>query len=543
VTIVLHGYQQEAVASVHPLAPGCRKLIVVPTGGGKSFIAAALANEGALLGRVLIITHVQELVEQNEADMRRLAPEADIGVYCSSLGRKEICTITVCAVQSIYKKLHLFEDVELVLIDEAHRISPAGGKMYRAVLKHFENTPVVGLTATPYRMGSGYLHEGDNKIFDEISYEVSYDFLVTEGFLAPFAERGSDLAYDVSTFKIERGEFKADDLGALVDYPKTEAIVEQAIARSAGRLFKLCFCINLRHCDIVAAILAKKGLTSVILHGKMTADERREARELFELGLVDVAINCNIWAIGYNFRRLDCIWLIRPIASVGFFIQVAGRLTRTADGKDDGLLLDYGGNVSRHGHFGKPEVRPPSKGGGGATKLCKAPECGEKNSEQARYCAVCKSQFVEMFKDCPKCATQVDRMTQVCPKCTYGWPINEQKLDEEGTTILPNKVLWLDVVDWNFRIHKKEGSPYKSLAIAYKTVDAGTIQEYIFPEHPHVQHRFAEWWLRHALNPNTQKLPKTAPDAYNNRNSLKRPERIKVIRSGKFYNFLGRSFA
>jgi DNA repair protein RadD len=542
VTIVPYDYQVAAVASVHPLAPGSRKLLVLPTGAGKSVIAALLAVEGALIGRVLIITHVQELVEQNEADMRRLAPDADVGVYCASLGRKEIATITVCAVQSIYKKLDLFEDVELILVDEAHRISPSiGGKMYRAVLDHFKEVPIVGLTATPYRMGSGYLHQGDNKIFDEISYEVSYDYLVAEGYLAPFAERGSALAYDTSKLHIERGEFKSDELGELVDYPKTKAIVEQALERSTDRKFKLCFCINLRHCDIVRGILDAKGLTSVILHGGMSGDERREARELFELGLIDVAINCNIWAIGYNFRRLDCIWLIRPIASPGFFIQVAGRLTRTADGKFDGLLLDYGGNVSRHGHFGRPEVRPPSKGGG-ATKACKAPECGETNSQAARYCAVCKAQFTEMFKDCPKCDTQVDRMTQVCTKCGYGWPINEQKLDEEGSTILPNRALWLDVVDWNFRIHKKDGSPFKSLAIAYKTVDAGTIQEYIFPEHPHVQHRFVEWWSRHAITPITQKAPKTAPDAYNHRKTLKRPERIKVIRSGKFYQFLGRSF-
>jgi DNA repair protein RadD len=537
--ITLRPHQLAAVASVYPLEDGDRKLIVIPTGGGKSLIAGQLACDAVLFGRVLIVTHVSELVDQNTADLRKLASELDVGVYCSKLKAYESGKpVTVASIQSIFRKLDLWDDLALIIVDEAHRISPAGGKMYRALLKAFPNVPVVGLTATPYRMGSGYLHKGEGAIFKELSYEVAYDQLVADGWLSPFAERGSDIAYDPGKTRIQAGEFVQKELDTLVDYPKTKRIVEQALARSKDRKHKLCFAINLRHCDIVQQVLNELGLTSVILRGDMDSQDRKDARYLFELGLIDVAINCNIWGTGYNFPALDCIWLLRPIASVGFFIQVAGRLTRTAEGKTDGLLLDYGGNVSRHGHFSKPEVK--EKGNGkGAMKQCSSPECGEKNSINARYCRVCKTQFQEMFKDCPKCDTQVDIMTQTCPKCSYGWPVNEAKLDEEGSTILPNTSTWVNVESWNFRIHEKAGSPYKSLCVSYKTVDHGMMQEYVFPEHPATKDSFAKWWRLHGKD---TPLPKTAQAAYGQRQQLDMPDRVRVIRSGKFYVFLGRTF-
>ncbi len=538
--IQLRGYQEDAVASVYPLQAGTRKLLVIPTGGGKSLILAQLAHNQAMLGeRTLILTHVQELVEQNAAELNALSPELEVGIYCSALKKyASHRTVTVASVQSVYKRLEEFADVTLVLIDECHRVSPQGGKMYRAVLDAFKQAAIVGCSATPFRMGTGYLHKGENAIFSELSYEAPYEQLVADGWLAPFAEKGSELAYDTAKVHIQAGEFKQNELDELVDYPKTKRIIEQALARSADRRFKLCFAINLRHCAIIQAILTELGHTSVILHGSMTPDERKNARYEFELGLIDVAINCNIWGTGYNFKQLDCIWLLRPTASVGFFIQIAGRLTRTAEGKTDGLLLDYGGNVSRHGHFSKPEVRERRKSG--ATKNCTA--CGEMNSIMVRYCTACSAKFDDMFKDCPKCETEVDRMAQTCPECGYGWPVNEQKLDEEGGTMLPNQAIWINVIDWNFRIHEKEGSPFKSFVAKYKTVDNGTLQEYVFPEHPNASDKFVKWWNLHGSQETIHKAPQSATEAYARRNEIRCPDKIKVIRSGKFYVFLGRDF-
>ncbi len=212
-SIQLRPYQEDAVAAVYPLDAGQRKLICIPTGGGKSLIAARLASDAALFGRVLIITHVRELVEQNEEDLRKLSPELDIGVYCSGLERYDTTkTITIAAIQSIYKRLLDWIDVDLIIVDEAHRISPQGGKMYRAVLDAFKHIPIVGLTATPFRMGTGYLHKGEHAIFHELSYEVPYDQLVAEGWLAPFAEKGSELAYDTSKVHIKAGEFAQGEI-------------------------------------------------------------------------------------------------------------------------------------------------------------------------------------------------------------------------------------------------------------------------------------------------------------------------------------------
>lgn len=538
-TLVLRPYQQDVVHALHPFEPGKKHLAVVPTGGGKSLIVAQLAHDAWLLGqRTLIITHVQELVEQNALEITALDPTLDVGVYCAGLGKREVGKpITVASIQSIYKRLDNWIDIGLVIVDEAHRISAQGGKMYRAVLNAFKHAYIVGLTATPFRTPTGYLHKGEHAIFDRLAAEVSYEVLVADGWLAPIVDRGSDLAYNTDKIHVKAGEFVQAELDGLVDYPKTKRIVEQALARSADRRFKLCFAINLRHCGIIQQVLTELGKTAIILHGGMTRDERKEARDLFELGLIDVAINCNIWGTGYNFRNLDCIWLLRPTESVGFFIQIVGRLTRTSEFKTDGLLLDYGGNVSRHGHFSKPEVHERRKSG--ATKSCNA--CGETNSVMVRYCLACSAKFNEMFKDCPECGDEADRMAQTCPQCHYGWPVSEKKLDEKGDTILPNGAQWVNVIDWNCYVHKKEGSPYKSFVIRYKTVDNGTIQEYVFPEHPSTKAKFAQWWKVHT-NGKFQTPPQSASEAYARRNQLACPGKIEVCRSGKFYAFFGRDF-
>lgn len=536
-------YQSLAVESVFPLKDYSKKLVVIPTGGGKSLISAILAQLISLENRMLIITHVQELVSQTEKELKELDPSLDVGVYCAALDRRDTDKmITIASVQSIYKRLDWWFDVSCIIVDEAHRITPVEGKTYRAVLDSFPDVPLVGLTATPFRDGTGYLHEGEYKLFDEISFEVTYDELVNDGYLVPFAERGSDLAYETDTLHMRGGEFIASELDVLArDTKKTQEICQQFVQRSQGRKYPLIFAINVRHAQIIREIMEfEHGKLCSIMYSGMEKDglDRKIERESFEQGITDYLLNVAMLTTGYNFRPIDCIGLFCPIGSPVKYIQCVGRGTRTAPGKPDCLLLDYGGNVSRHGHFASPEIKPRDKTKG-PVKPCPNVECGEINSIAARYCKVCRTKFQEMFKNCPECEHEVDYSTQVCPKCGYGWPINEEKLDPTGTQILPNRATWLQVEDVSYRTYKKEGSSHTCFVAMYKTVEGGTIQEYVFPEVYSNQPKFAAWWQFHGgRNP----VPKKAGACYGRRNELKTPRRIKVIRNKKIYVFLGKDF-
>jgi DNA repair protein RadD len=542
--ISLRDYQLECAEALLA-SKAKRRLAVVPTGGGKSLIIAKICENESMLGRGLILTHVKELVEQNAAQLHRLNPDLDIGICCAGLGRFEHDrNITVASVQSVYKKLDLWEDINYIIIDEVHRITPVGGKLYRAIMERFPDVPVIGLTATPFRMGTGYLHKGEHAIFDEISYEVGYYELVERGFLVSPAQFGSDVAYDTSKLHVKMGEYVQKELDELVEAEKTRKIVAQFIERAKDRESWLIFAINVRHACMIRDMIQAAGISAAVLYDGMREEGLCRDTEIsaFKFGLTRALVNVNILTTGFDYPSLDCVILCRPIASPVLFIQCVGRGTRTAVGKSDFLLLDYGGSCSRFGDFAAPEIR--EKMGSGSTKRCPSELCGEMNSQSARHCSACGFKFTEMFKGCPKCEGENDHSAQKCGHCGYAWPVKDDSLDEEASTIIPNTALWLDVQDTTYRVHKPRVTPERQdpqncFVAMHKTVDGGTLQEYVFPDNYSSRSRFDKWWsLHHGKAPS----PLDSIEAKQRCRELTLPRRIKVIRQGKFFNFLSRSF-
>lgn len=546
-------YQTEAIDSIHPLTPGCRKLIVVPTGGGKSYILAKIAIDNSpILGRVLVLVNVKELVEQNAAAIYREDQLADMGIVCAGIDPRELspelveflgsldAEITVASIQSVYKKLEYWDDVGLILIDECHRITPVGGKLYRAVMDRFTNVPIIGLTATPFRVGHGYLHKGEHKLFDEIAYEITMDELIELGYLAPFATRGSDLAYSDEGLRKVAGEFSQKDLDRLTeDGAKTRRIVKQFVQRAKGRKHWLIFAINVRHARLIRQFLEEEGVSAGVVYDGMEKEGRKREDEidLYRLGVYTALINVGVLTTGFDHPPTDCIILCRPIGSPVLFIQCIGRGSRTshATGKVDNLVLDYGGNISRHGEFSRPDIKPPKPGK--KTKACEA--CGEMNSQAARHCEACFNKFPDMFKDCPKCSVELDRSAQECTKCGYTYPINEMNLDEDGKTIIQNEAVWVPLDNWTLKVHQPmDKDRPECVLINYKGVDGVTFKEYIFPESFGARPKFERFWRDHSGKANG--FPETSKEAVARKRELKIPKRVKVIRQNQYYNVLAR---
>ena len=147
----LRPYQSDALARITAdLALPGASIVVAPTGSGKSHIIAA----AALLRRpVLILQPSRELLSQNMAKLAAVIGEDDIGVYSASFGRKDIKTFTFATIQSVYKKPELFQDVQFIIVDECHLVSPQNiDGMFSSFLSRLPNIKVLGLTATPYRV-------------------------------------------------------------------------------------------------------------------------------------------------------------------------------------------------------------------------------------------------------------------------------------------------------------------------------------------------------------------------------------------------------
>ena len=434
----LRDYQAAAIASVMPLTG--RPLIVLPTGSGKSLVNAHLAANN-FTGQTLCLTHVRELVQQNEAEMRALLPEADIGVFCAGLGRKESSNqIVIGSVASVFANLERFRGVTECLIDEAHRVSIYRGKMYRDVLRHLGDIPVCGLTATPFRLGTGYLHEGEEAFFDRIAYEVKVNDLIAAGYLAPLYSTSPEKAQLPTEGLAKRGgEFTEAALAELVaDYELTAAALRDALTRVDGRKSIWVYACNVEHAKMIVRYLRAHGEEAEVIHGELPLHQRDALLARSISGKLRWLVNVNILTTGANFPSLDCIVVLRPTASPVLYVQIYGRGTRTAAGKPFCQILDYCGNVARHGMFDDPG-------------------CGTPRREPISPCANCGVDFPKAHVACPLCGAERAKPDVIKPLIKRQLAENP-KIDTEPHIypILADGSQWRQVRSWAWKRHESK---------------------------------------------------------------------------------------
>ncbi|MCC6909082.1 MAG: DEAD/DEAH box helicase family protein, partial [Phycisphaerales bacterium] len=202
----LRPYQREAVEAVyhHLRIRDDNPCIVIPTAGGKTPVMATICRDAVSLwnGRVLILAHVKELLEQALDKLRSIAPDLPVGLYSASLKRRELdCAVTIAGIQSIYQRACNLGPVNLIIVDEAHMIPAEGDGMYRTFIADAKavnpEVRVVGLTATPFRLKTGMICGPDN-ILNHICYEVGVRELIVQGYLCPLRTKAGVARADMS---------------------------------------------------------------------------------------------------------------------------------------------------------------------------------------------------------------------------------------------------------------------------------------------------------------------------------------------------------
>jgi DNA repair protein RadD len=269
VTLQLRPYQRAALDAIYAYfaAATGHPLVVIPTAGGKSLVAAAFIQEVLARWpdeRIIILTHVRELISQNFAELIRLWPEAPAGIYSAGLNRRDVqAQILFAGIQSVHRKAYAIQRADLVLVDESHLIPRQANTTYRRFLGDLTRInpqlKVIGLTATPYRLDSGMLHTGPDALFDDIAFEVSVRELIDEGYLAPLISKQTSTQLDVSGVGTRGGEFIAGQLEAAVDQdPITQAAIDEVVAYGHDRRSWLLFCAGVDHaCHASEAVRAR----------------------------------------------------------------------------------------------------------------------------------------------------------------------------------------------------------------------------------------------------------------------------------------------
>ena len=375
-------YQQEshdaAMAHVRKSALPC--VIELPTGAGKSVVVAMLADSLHQVSNgksVLCIVPSKELVEQNADKIRAIGH--DVSLFSASAG--ETClknALVVGTPVSIKNQIHRFGSrFCAVIIDECHKITPTVKAIVTAIYEQNPNVRVIGLSATPYRMTTGYIYgigvdnetieEAKNPYFSKLVYRLDAKDLIEQGFLSQPVIGSIGQHYDTSELVLNKtGNYDAATVDkAFVGKGRLTAdIVADVVAQSTNRKGVMFFAATVQHAyEILESLPPEK---SAIVTGETPASERELTLLRFKNQVLKYIVNVSVLTVGFDCPHVDVIAILRATESVALLQQIIGRGLRIAQGKSDCLILDYAENIERHcpdGDVFNPQIGM-SKGGG-----------------------------------------------------------------------------------------------------------------------------------------------------------------------------------
>lgn len=481
-------YQEEAVDSLFTYfsQKEGNPLVAMPTASGKSVVIGSFAHQVCTRyrnQRILILTHVKELIEQNFEKLLTIWPAAPAGIFSAGLKRKEsYFPVTVAGIASVWKSAALFGHIDLVLIDECHLLSPKDDTMYGKFLNQLKHVnplvKVIGFTATPYRLGLGLMTQGT--LFTDICYDLTsmdaFNRLVAEGFLCRLVPKRTGLQYDLSQVAVKGGEFVQQELQSAVDQKDlTRSAVAEICSLGQERKHWLIFASGVEHAEHVAEVLKLHGISVAVVHSKMTTELRDEQIAGFKSGKYRAMCNNQVLTTGFDFPGIDLIAMLRPTQSTGLWVQMLGRGTRPADGKTDCLVLDFCGNTRRLGPINDPVIpkkKGESKGGTAPVRLCDACKCY--NHASATVCTFCGSEFPRQLK------------------------IKQEAATDEVMIFDTPDVRTLAVDRVVYSVHSKPGHP-PSLQVAYYC-GLNLYREWICLEHGGFAGKKAREWWRNRTN-------------------------------------------
>lgn len=495
----LRPYQDEAKASVyaHLRTRDDNPCVVIPTAGGKTPVIASVCKDavGLWQGRVLILAHVKELLEQAADKLNAVCPEVRFGVYSAGLRRRDTGhPVIIAGIQSVYKRACELDAFDLVVIDEAHMIPPEGDGMYRQFLADAKvinpHLRIVGFTATPFRLKTGAICTPDG-FLNHVCYEVGVRELIVQGYLCPLITKAGINKVDTSTLHVRGGEYVAGEVEDLMD---NDALVEAACAEiveyTQARNAVLIFASGVKHGEHIVSVLKNKhGIDCGFVTGETPIDQRDAALARFKAGALEYLCNVNVLTTGFDAPHIDCVALVRPTLSAGLYYQMVGRGFRLHPSKANCLVLDFGGNVLRHGPVDQIGVKERDAGGGQAPA-----------------------------KECPECHAVVAAGYARCPECGYEFPPPErQKHDARASEagILSGQITTTKhaVKDVFYSVHRKRGAgddAPRTMRVDYKVGWNEFKSEWVCFEHQgYARQKAVAWWKRRSPDP----VPDTAQQA------------------------------
>ena len=572
----LRTYQQEAVDSALNYFRKRRNpaVIVLPTGAGKSLVIAELAKIAK--GRVLVLAHVKELVEQNHLKYESYGLHA--GIYSAGLNQKDSeQKVIFGSIQSVAKaKDAFFKDFTLVVIDECHRVGLEPDSQYAKVITQLKlNNPricILGLTATPYRLGLGWIYNyalrgetktQDLRFFKHCIYDLPLEYMISNKYLTPPVKVDIPVtSYDFSEL-IEGGQsYTMAQLEEALHKQRrlTPLIIKNIIdiTESDQRQGVMIFSSTVKHAQEIMNHLPPEQARLVV--GTTELSERDQIVHDFKKKAFKYLVNVSVLTTGFDAAHVDVIAILRPTESISLYQQIIGRGLRLDTNKKDCLVLDYTG--MGHSIF-SPEIGEKKPTSESVEVQVPCPECGfvndfwgivdEDGNLVEHFGRKCRGGHVNAdtyeltpcdylfrFKICTQCSAQNDISARDCRSCGCvlidpDTKLKQARLSKDAHVLTPDSIEMLERVD-------KNGTPY--LQVKYYDYDAQFVAEMYYLNNATSLKKFAINFLRsHMRKPELKLNISSVSDAVKLRPQLRMPSFVIARKQGKFWRVTEKIFS
>ena len=572
----LRDYQQEAVTNTIRYFQKKRDpaMIVLPTGAGKSLVIAELARIAR--GRVLVLAHVKELVEQNYHKYKSY--DLSAGIFSASLGKKDWDEKAIFgSVQSVARAPDdFFHDFSLLVIDECHRVAEEGSTQYQEVIKKLlERNPnlcILGLTATPYRLGLGWIYEysqagelktNKKRFFKQCVYDLPLAYMIQHGYLTvPVKVDIPVTCYDFSELSEKDRMFTAAEVEEVLKSQKrlTPFIIKNIIDISERfhRQGVMIFSSSVKHAEEILSYLPAHDARIVL--GDTDMKERDEIVSDFKKKKFKYLVNVSVLTTGFDAPHVDVIAILRPTQSNSLYQQIVGRGLRLSEDKKDCFVLDYTGM----GHdIYAPEIgdKRPAKDTVPVKVPCpkchfendfwgRADEFGEIIEHYGRKCrgATQDSKTLEIIpcgyrfrlKLCHSCGAENDITARACEKCNAELidadaKLKQAKLSKNSHVLTPEKITFDE---------RKDKNSNSYLEIRYYDYNAEYVSEAHFFSNDSSIKKFNINFLRsHLKRPELAVTIKTPEDVLRHQNLFRMPSFVIARKQDKFWKITEKVFA
>jgi superfamily II DNA or RNA helicase len=385
----LRPHQTRAIEKLRQsFGSGKRKPVLQsPTGSGKTLLAAAVI-EGALAKqkRGIIAVPALSLVDQT---VKALWDEGirDIGVIQGWNAMTDWSrSVQIASVQTLQRRP--IPEADIVIIDECHRWFEFYAKWMTDPKWH--NVPFIGLSATPWTRGLG-------QYFDDLIVPTTTQDLISEGYLSPFRVFAPSHP-DLTGVRTLAGDYHEGDLSGVMNDNSLVADVVDTWRRRGENRPTFCFAVDRAHAKHLQAKFAEAGVSTGYIDAYTPINERTEIKRRFHSGEIRVLCNVGCLTTGIDWD-VRCVVLARPTKSEILFVQIIGRGLRTAEGKQDCLILDHSDTHLRLGFV--TDIHHESLDDG-------RPRARSRASDRVR-----------LPKECPRCTFLKPPGTRLCPVCGF----------------------------------------------------------------------------------------------------------------------------